>query len=311
MKRCAENPFGSIVPLYQYIGHDAGLFLQPYTPGAVLTQDISGTVVPIGANVPKFRIGDCIFGQSNVLDGSDQGGLQQYTLLHGDYTARMRDNLSFDNAATIAVNAAASVVALFHESWLGLRAAEFNLSSEKNEAVDYSQDTILVIVMTTAGSTGDSRKMADLGSLGATHIINRNAWGAYIESQVRELVGDSLVYAYDTVNTAPNQDLGLAALPNSQKGTLITLLRGGEVQEDIALNEDGFRKAQVLGVSHKHGEFAREFWTRLPRRVGSRIVRPLDAVVVEGLDVDGVNRVLDEYRDGKVVRKAHGYPTAL
>jgi NADPH:quinone reductase-like Zn-dependent oxidoreductase len=53
--------------------------------------------------------------------------------------------LSFDDAATIPVNAVASFVALFHESGLGLRPAEFNLSSEKSNAVDYSQEAILVI----------------------------------------------------------------------------------------------------------------------------------------------------------------------
>ncbi|KAL3497169.1 GroES-like protein [Aspergillus germanicus] len=314
-------------------GRDAGLFIQPYTPGAVLTQDISGTVVSLGNNVSKFRIGDRIFGQSNVLDGPDQGGLQQYALLHTDYAARISDNLSFDDAATIPVNAVASFVALFHESGLGLRPAEFNLSSEKSDAVDYSKDTILVIgggsntgkfglmfarlagfgkVITTAGGTGDARKMERLRSLGATHIIDRNASDAEIVRRVRELVGDNLVYAYDTVNTAPNQSLGLAALSNSHKGTLITLMRGGEVREDIALKKEaGYRKTQVLGVSHKHGEFAKEFWNRLPKWIGSGIVRALDAVVVEGLDVDAVNRVLDEYRDGKVVRKTHVHPTAL
>jgi NADPH:quinone reductase-like Zn-dependent oxidoreductase len=199
--------------------------------------------------------------------------------------------------------------------------------------VNYSQEAILVIgggsntgkfglmfarlagfgkVITTAGGTGDARKMERLRSLGATHIIDRNASGAEIERRVRELVGDNLVYAYDTVNTAPNQSLGLAALSNSHKGTLITLMRGGEVREDIALKKEaGYRKAQVLGVSHKHGEFAKEFWNRLPKWIGSGIVRALDAVVVEGLDADAVNGVLDEYRDGKVVRKTHVHPTAL
>ncbi|KAL2847505.1 GroES-like protein [Aspergillus pseudoustus] len=316
-------------------GRDSALFIEPHLPNAILTQDIAGTVVSLGYGVTTFSPGDRIFGQSNVFGGPDQGGLQEYALLHADYAARIPENLSFDDAATIPVNAVASFVALFHESGLGLRPARFSIAGgESGRVVDYSREAIVVIgggsntgkfglmfaklagfgkVITIAGGTGDERKMDYLRSLGATHIIDRRLTYLEIEREIRDLVGDSLIYAYDTVNTAANQDPGLTLLSSLRKGTLITLLRGGEVREDTALaKKGGYRKAQVLGVSHKHGEFASEFWRRLPGWIGDRTVKGLGEVdVIEGLDVDAVNRVLDWYRDGRAVGKTHVHPSSL
>ncbi|KAL3467300.1 GroES-like protein [Aspergillus heterothallicus] len=296
-------------------GRDFALFIEPYLPHAILAQDIAGTVVSLGEGVTAFTPGDRIFGQSNVLGGPDQGGLQEYALLHADYAARIPENLTFDDAATIPVNAVASFVALFHSSGL----------------VDYSHDAIVVIgggsntgkfglmfaklagfgkVITIAGGTRDSRKMEYLRSLGATHVIDRRLTYLEIEREIRDLVGDSLVYVYDTVNTAASQDLGLTLLSNSREGTLITLLKG---RDDTALaNKGGYRKAQVLGVSRKHAEFAREFWRQLPGWIRDGTVESLGEVdVIEGLDVEKVNRVLDAYRDGKTVRKTHVHPDTL
>ncbi|KAL5339393.1 GroES-like protein [Aspergillus crustosus] len=312
-------------------GRDRGLFITPSLPHAIPTQDISGTVLSLGPNVSEssFTPGDRIFGQTDARAGPDQGGLQQYAILHSDYAAKIPESLSFDEAATIPVNAVASFVALFHESGLGL-SVDLGIGG-KDKAGDYADETILVIgggsntgkfglqfaklagfgkVVTTAG-VKDSQKVEGLESLGATHIIDRSVGDEEIERQIRDIVGDELIYILDAVNNGKDQNLGVSVLSNSKKGTLITLVRG-EVDAKVAEKKKaGFRKAQALGISHMHEEFAKAFWKKYPVWIGEGKLKPLDYVVIEGLDADKVNAVMDEYRDGGAPRKAHVHPNEL
>ncbi|KAL2871397.1 zinc-binding alcohol dehydrogenase family protein [Aspergillus lucknowensis] len=304
---------------------DKGYLIESHVPGEVLTQDIAGTVVSLGDNVTKFAVGDRIFGQSDVLGGPDQGGLQQYVVLHADYAAKIPDGLSFDEAATIPVNAVAGFVALFHESGFGLTPAEFNSGQE---SVDYSNETILVIgggsntgkfglqfaklagfgrVVTTA-STRDAAKVDYLKSLGATHVIDREAED--VVARIRELVGDDLLYAYDTINGGKNQGLGLAALSNSRRGSLVTLVRGEVDPVQVEAKKAGFRKEHAYGASNLHGQFSANFWAKFPEWIQQGKLRALDFQVIEGLDEEKVNRVLDDYRDGRAVVQAHVHPNA-
>lgn len=288
-------------------------------PGVVLCQDISGTVLELGAGVTSFSAGDRIFGQGNALGGPDENGLQQFAVLNADYAARIPDALSFDDAASFPVNAVASFIALRVSL-----ALSFHL--EGQETVDYSEGALLVVgggsstgkhalqlarlagfgkIITTA-SNRDPKKAEYLRSLGATHIIDRESED--VVGQIRALVGDDLVYAYDTVNSGLDQTLGASALSNSKEGTLVTLLRG-EVDPSVAASKEaGYKKEHALGVSHIHGAIAAEFWRRLPEWIGQGKLRPLDFTTISGLDEVKINRVFDDYRKGDIVSKTHVHP---
>ncbi|KAL4866263.1 hypothetical protein BDV12DRAFT_199328 [Aspergillus spectabilis] len=307
-------------------GRDRALFIKDAIPGAVVTQDIAGIVVSLGANVTNFSIGDRIFGQTDVRGGPDQGGLQEYALLHADYAASIPDSIGFDEAATIPVNAVASFVALFHESGLGL-----GIDLGGGVDYDYSSDSILVIgggsntgkfgiqfaklagfgrVITTAG-VRDAEKVEYLSTLGATHIIDRELGDAEVERQIRDIVGDELIYVLDSVNGGMEQGLGLAALSKSRKGTLITLVRGELDPVEAEKKKGGLRKAQAMGISHLYEGFSKAFWKRYPKWIEEGKLKPLDYVVIEGLDEEKVNAVMDEYRDGKAVWKTHVHPNMI
>ncbi|KAF7591417.1 hypothetical protein BBP40_001578 [Aspergillus hancockii] len=305
-------------------GRDRGLLVENYLPHAILANDISGIVEKIGPEVRRFSVGDSIFGQSNILSGGpDQAGLQQFCILDADFAAPIPSHLSFDQAATFPVNAIASFIALFDTSGLGLAPRFLGQGS------NYANEAIVIIggasnsgkfalqlsrlagfgkIITTAKVHNDGGQ--SLRELGATHVIDREA--ADVEDQIRAIVGDGLLYAFDTVNGAHSggvsHQLALSLLSTRKRGSLATLVRGEADPAIAATKAAGFKKNQVLGVSDLHKELTARFWKELPGWIEKGMLRPLDFRVIEGLDVLKVNNLLDDYRDGRAVAKTHVHP---
>jgi hypothetical protein len=92
----------------------------------------------------------------------------------------------------------------------------------------------------------------------------------------------------------------------------VTLLRGEVDEAKIEDKKAGYRITQTYGDSHLHREaLGHDFWQYIPRWVESGKIRPLDFQVVEGgLNAEGVNKVLDDYRDGKNPGKWNVHPNA-
>jgi NADPH2:quinone reductase len=136
----------------------------------------------------------------------------------------------------------------------------------------------------------------ELKSLGATHVIARQA--PNIEEQVRAIVGDELLYVYDTFSVGDNS-LGVSLLSNSKKGTVANILTGEPSETVKAQKKAGFEAKRVIGFSHGIPEFGQLFWKELPKWLESGKIKPAKYNVIEGLDAEKVNEALDMYRDGK------------
>lgn len=248
-------------------------------------------------------------------------GLQEYALVDVRLAAKVADTgLTDDEAATIPVNVASLFVAMFHHTGLGLPIP----GTEEAKATDLSDETILIVGAgsncgrygvefarmagfgTTIAHAGPSNE-EELGAMGATHIVNRHA--PNVLDQIRSIAGDDLIYALDVVNWGPQQGLGVAALSNSKKGTLITLLPAdGELDlREIGSKEAGFERRMTFGKLAIIPEFAPEFWNRISQWLKEGRISPSKFKVMEGLDADKVNEALDLYRDGKGL-KVHVHP---
>jgi NADPH:quinone reductase-like Zn-dependent oxidoreductase len=75
-----------------------------------LGSEISGKVVEVGAEVERFKVGDEIFGNVNMIRG---GGYAEYVLAKESEIAHKPKNIDFVNAAAIAVGALTSWKAIF------------------------------------------------------------------------------------------------------------------------------------------------------------------------------------------------------
>jgi NADPH2:quinone reductase len=297
---------------------DLGLFVTslPY----VLGSDLVGEVLTIGAGdySAKFAVGEHVFGHTMAEGGweNDFNGAQQYALVDARYVGRVAaSGLSDDAASTIPVVALAAFVALFASSGHGFPAP----FAPEAASFDYGSVTLLVIgggsntgraVVEFAKLVGIGRIIAVAGrsneemlrSIGTTHVIDRGDPDAL--GQIRALTGDGLVYAIDTVNAGEAQELGIAALSNARKGTLVTLRRPeGEFDAArIGPKSAGYDRRLVFGVSPLHPEVTMGFWEWSPRWLRDGAIRPVEFEVVKGLDAAAVNKALDRYRDGTGVK---------
>ena len=94
---------------------DMGIFLGRVDLPAVLANDVVGTVVRVGESVTSFTKGERVVSQADFSHGTPQNGLQEYAVLHEQYSAKIPGNVSDDDAATLPTNIIATLVALFHD----------------------------------------------------------------------------------------------------------------------------------------------------------------------------------------------------
>lgn len=292
---------------------DVGLFVKDRLP-AILGNDVTGVVTIIGTEVTKFKVGDRVVSQSN-LDGYLQRGLQQYAVVDEDFASKIPDGFSDHDAATLPTNVAASLIALFDESGLDIPAPW----SSEAETFDYAGTTLLIL----GGGSNCGRfgvqlaKLAGIGKIvvvggseeelqkyGATYVLDRHGGDEAVLQRIRGVVGDDLVYAFDTINLPTEQHLAVSALSSSRKGRLARLRSSiGDIDESKIIGEKkaGYEARNVLGLSHIKHETAKPFWDRVEGYLKNGSLVPLRHEKVVGLDADRVNELLDRYRDGKKV----------
>lgn len=278
----------------------------------MISGDVVGTVVKNGYH-SAFPVGTRVFSQ--VLFNDPKGGaLQEYTLINPLYTGIIPPGVSDTEAALYPINAVTSAMSLFTTLGLGMPfpgmpdSKSFDYASLKlviigggsntgKIAIQLAKFAGIGTIITTASLSSDE----ELKSYGATHVIARQA--PDIEKQVRAIVGDELLYVYDTSNE--DLSLGLSLLSNSMKGTLVHIVGQGANESLTAQKKAGVEVKRVVGFSHAIPEFGQMFWKELPSLLESGKLKPAKYKVIEGLDADKVNAALDEYRDGKGGARYH------
>lgn len=307
-----QNP---LVNPYDHRIRDWGLYVQDRLP-VVIGNDIAGVVEKLGPGVTAdLRPGDHVFGQTNYdhANLSDQCGLQEYCLLDVCALAKVPPGLTDDDGASLVCNIIASFWCIFGADGLNL---PFPFPADgKSDAAqkprDYSQETIVIVgagsncgkyAVQSCGlagfgtivATASLRNEAELKSYGATHVIDRHAED--VEQQIRDIVGDDLIYAFDAVNT--DHTLGARVLSRSKQGTLACIVPG-KAEGDVGPKQAGYKDLFTQGKAHNQPELCRQFWTALPRWMAEGKIKATAWEVQDGgLDSDKVNAVLDSYRDG-------------
>lgn len=294
---------------------DTGLFIAESLP-AILTNDVVGKITVLGRNVNQFSIGDRVVGQAGFAPGSTQNGLQEYAVLDADHIAKIPDDFTDDDAATLPTNLLAPLVSLFDASVFGIPAPWTSAASR----FDYKGMTLLIIgggsncgryAVQLAALAGIGRIVvvggdeSELKSYGATNIIDRHGSAEEVLDRIRKICGEDLLYAYDAVNPPATQTLGINALSSMRKGKFARLLPTGPIDDSqVQPKKAGYELLNVFGSSHEKPEVGKPFWKHLPQLLLDGKIKPTKYEAVNGWSADQVNEVLDRYRDSKKVVKA-------
>ncbi|KAK6212804.1 hypothetical protein LQW54_004893 [Pestalotiopsis sp. IQ-011] len=257
------------------------------------------------------------FGSPFSPDGT---GTQEYCIVPAWQSAPLPKRIRADEAATFPLNAMTMVFALFHETGLNLRSP---FGSDR-EYRGYDGDSILIIGGGSAtGQFGvqlarlakfrniivvaSKSRESQLRDLGATTVIDRALGEFEIERQIREVVGDDLVFAIDCVGRGPDgQTLGASALSNHKKGALVALVHLGGVDDSrIGPKTAGYVRKAGLCHTTKYPDITKAFWAVLAGLIENSTLKPTGFKVVEGLDVERVDAFLDNYTGGVGQVKPH------
>ncbi|RFU78471.1 alcohol dehydrogenase, zinc-containing [Trichoderma arundinaceum] len=290
---------------------DLGYFIGKNVP-APFGVDLVGTVQALGKDVDNFKIGDLVFGNGDPFIG-DYMATQEYALMDVDFMGRVPSSVTQDEAATLPLNALTMYIALFDPSTHAIPSP----LTPAGQSFDYKNTPIVIIgggsncgkfaiqlakwagfgtIIAVAGKP----KASYLLELGATQVIDRTLGDDAIESEVRSIVGDSLLHVCTAV-LAKDQTLGARLLSNNEKGILVPLTAGEVDETKLSAKKAGYEVRRFLCRPHAADkrEVSATFWKAFPGLVEKGILRPTQYAVIKGLDESKVNEVLDQYRDFK------------
>ncbi|KLO07952.1 GroES-like protein [Schizopora paradoxa] len=226
------EPSEVLIKVYATALNPADWKIQKYNPPFVkeypyfLGSDIAGVVEEVGEGVTTFAKGDRVIAKGTWDDR--HASYQQYTIVDADHVAKLPENVSFDEAASIPLGLATAVIGLYADcdrpqGVKKLQPPPWEAGGEgayKGKAVVVlggstcvGQFTIQVLKLSGFSKiiTTASLHNADLlKSFGATHVIDRNA--DLVAELKRALDGDSLDLIYDAVGAKDTQAQALELL---------------------------------------------------------------------------------------------------
>ncbi|KAF5327331.1 hypothetical protein D9619_004012 [Psilocybe cf. subviscida] len=227
-----------------------GLFLEKYP--AILGTDLAGVVEEVGQGVDEWKHGDRVYIQGQFEN--DFSSFQQYALALASTLARIPDNVSFDEAATVPVVLTCAFTGLYQKALYGLGLTPpfspdtrgiYNgtpivviggASSVGQAVIQLARISGLSPIITTASLTN-----ADyLKSLGATHVFDRNISPAALQSEISTITQAPLKYVYDATSLPATQTLGLSILAEGGQLAIVLPL-------EVALPE-GREARHVVGI---------------------------------------------------------------
>lgn len=319
----ALNPHDSMV-------QQTGLLIPsfPFVPGA----DLGGTVVKLGPDVTRYAVGDEVFAQINwdVPDGGsveDLAGVREYALVDVRCSAKVDGTGgSVEDAVTMPTNAVAALWGFIDGTGFGLPLGSMFGETEaerKKDGFEAGKHDLLVVgggsqvgklvvqfarmigfrsIVVVAGLKNEEQ----LKKMGATHVVDRKLSNADAIKQIRDVVGDELKYAFNTVSK--DKTIAAGSLSTKIEGHLNNVLYG-DVQDKALVGDKKYKDTLSYGKSMGNEEAAKLFWGKLPTWLKTGELTVPKWTVIEGLDAKKVQSVLDNYAgDIAVPEHTHIHP---
>ncbi|TFK84531.1 GroES-like protein [Polyporus arcularius HHB13444] len=261
--------------------------------------DGAGIVEEVGSEVSTFAKGDKVI----VPGGFEQeyATFQQYNIGPAENIARIPENISFDEAATLPVALCTVVTGIWaHEP--GARSVNFPAPWEEGGRTKFAGKAAFIV-----GGSGSVGQMAIqlarlqgfspiittaslrnedwLKSLGATHVIDRTLPDEAILAEIPKLTrGEPIVYAFDAVGFEQSQQLAYNAL--SPGGAIVTVNPAADAALKEKVQRDG--SAKTVGCCYgdlripPHRKLGVELCSRLTEWLEKGIIVPNRVEVIPG-----------------------------
>ncbi|KAI0326573.1 GroES-like protein [Cubamyces sp. BRFM 1775] len=295
---------------FQVYGIVAGSY--PYVGGT----DAAGIVEEVGSEVTDFTKGDRVFFEG-WFENSKMT-FQQYAIVTAEMTAKIPDNVSFDQAASIPQGIATVVTGLYSHH-PNAKTVNFPAPWEEGGTTKFAGKPAFVIggassvgqyaiqllklsgfspIITTASPHNESL----LRSLGASHVIDRSLAPAEIKSELNKLTqGKPLEFVYDAISLVDTETLAYEVLA---PGGNLVLVSPDVIPKELKKEGDGKKVVFVVGNVHlpENWQVSVEMWARLTEWLQKGILVPNRVeVLVNGLA--GIPEGLERLKNNKVSGK--------
>ncbi|KAF8148881.1 chaperonin 10-like protein [Crassisporium funariophilum] len=209
-----------------------GIFIEDFP--AIVGSDIAGDVVQVGEGVTEFKKGDRVFFQGEFV--KERAAYQQYTIGNASTTARIPDNMSYDQVSTLPVALSASWVTLYNQNPHGLG---FTAPTTPEARGKYKGIPIVILGGSSSVgqfeiqfaklsgfspiiTTASLHHAAFLKSLGATHVLDRHLGPAPLRAEIAKITNQPIKTVLDSISVEVTQQAGWDLLaPGGQLGTVL------------------------------------------------------------------------------------------
>ncbi|KLO11439.1 GroES-like protein [Schizopora paradoxa] len=174
----------------------------------LIGHDCAGVIEEVGEGVTTFAKGDRVIHEGSA--GERFGTYQLRVVAAAEHVAKLPENISFDQAASIPAGLAGATIGLYGDCDRAEGAKKLKAVIVIGGATTVGQFTVQLLKLSGFSkiiSTASLSNVETLKSLGATHVIDRNA--DFISEARKALDGDSVELIYDAVGT---KDLQAQAL---------------------------------------------------------------------------------------------------
>jgi len=272
---------------------------------AVLGWELAGDIEELGDGVEGFKKGDKVFA-SGFPPTNIMSSFQQYAVIPSNNFGKIPPNIDYAQATTLPAGYSTAAVGL-----LAALPAGAGLNPTFDSKVNFSGQPAFVLggsscvgqfaiqILRVLGYstiiTYASAKHTDyLKSLGATHVIDRNAVStADLPAAVKKIAGAPIKIVYDAISEEDTKEASFATL--AEGGIAIAVLSG----ENRAV--DGTKFIIIFGSNDLHREFGALMWKILPKQVAEGVIVPNRVErVPNGLAgiVDGLKKLEDNRVSG-------------
>lgn len=209
----------------------------PYIIGC----DLAGVVEEVGAGVKKFKKGDRVWGTNQGLLGR-QGTFAEYATVNEEWLYPMPDNVSFENAAAIALVGITAHLGLFRDAQI--RAGETIFVNGGSGAVG----SIVIQMSKVAGATviasaGSEEKMEICKKLGADFVLNYKTQD--LNTEIKKIFPKGVNIWWET-SREPDFDKIVPAL--SSRGRIV-IMAGREARPQFPVGPFYVKDCKMYGFA--------------------------------------------------------------
>ncbi|KAE8855098.1 hypothetical protein PTNB29_09349 [Pyrenophora teres f. teres] len=282
---------------------------QSTAPGAIAGCDYAGIVEQVGKGVTAYQVGDRIAGFVRGGDPADHsnGAFAEHIKAKVGINAKIPDNISFEDAATLGVGITTVAQGLYQELGLPLPPAKVQeptpvliyggSTATGTLAIQFAKQSGCEVIATASPHNFDL-----LRKLGADQVFNYNE--ADVGAKIREATKYKLKLAFDCIAEGGSFDITAAAI-SSSGGHMSALLpvkdyprNNVKTKFTLAYTALGEKYDDKRDANQTDYEFGAKFWRQAEDLLNSGKIKTHPVEVRDGLA--GVPQGLQDLKDGKV-----------